>query len=690
MTVFEQAGGNSSKSEDILLISMPFCPVEWPSPGIGVLVSAAKQAGLNIRSRYLNLVFAKKLGLEFYQVISGLPKAELLFGEWIFSHSAFSGLPEWSPEAYPIRRLKEAPVIQFSARNLSNIDEKSFWQAFDALPELAAEFIESQAQEILSESPAVVGCSTNFQQYTSSLALLRALKRERPEIVTLMGGANCEGEMGLITKYKFPWVDYVVSGEADTTFPRLCRLINEYGNSIPKNLLPPGVFAQSNLPLETIRAQQPLRPLAEVTIVNNMSEVPDPDMEDYFTMWRELELEQTITPYLIMESSRGCWKAQAKTCNFCGLNGRRSRFRQKSSTQVVDSYKNLAERYGITQFKTTDCIISPRAFKGFLQDLSEQGAPYNIGYETSSNLKEEQVKALAAGGVTWFQPGIESLQPDLIELMNKGNSGIHNIALLKFAKENGLEIYWNILFGIPGDRPEYYQEMVDFLPLLYHLPPPNLIKIRFDRFSPYHDNPSQYGLKLEPCSEYRAIYPFNDYELEQFASFFSNSGAGVCDENCQEILQLHTAVYNHWRPNYFRADSDLQQRPELIFFEEKEHTIIKDTRPVSKQQYWHLEGLYHSIYQKLRSPITEQKLFQLCGKEYTAGLELDIFLQHLECLLAGRLIFRQGELLLALATSLSPEASKTNINIQDQMTHITQKPEGKSQVNNTWDWINSL
>ena len=141
-----------------------------------MLVSAAKQAGLNIRSRYLNLVFAKKLGLEFYQVISGLPKAELLFGEWIFSHSAFSGLPEWSPEAYPIRRLKEAPVIQFSARNLSNIDEKSFWQAFDALPELAAEFIESQAQEILSESPAVVGCSTNFQQYTSSLALLRALK----------------------------------------------------------------------------------------------------------------------------------------------------------------------------------------------------------------------------------------------------------------------------------------------------------------------------------------------------------------------------------------------------------------------------------------------------------------------------------------------------------------------------------
>ena len=157
--------------------------------------------------------------------------------------------------------------------------------------------------------------------------------------------------MGLITKYKFPWVDYVVSGEADTTFPRLCRLINEYGNSIPKNLLPPGVFAQSNLPLETIRAQQPLRPLAEVTIVNNMSEVPT-------QIWRTISPcagtgigadNNSVSYYGVVSR---LLKAQAKTCNFCGLNGRRSRFRQKSSTQVVDSYKNLAERYGITQFKT--------------------------------------------------------------------------------------------------------------------------------------------------------------------------------------------------------------------------------------------------------------------------------------------------------------------------------------------------
>ena len=38
-----------------------------------------------------------------------------------------------------------------------------------------------------------------------------------------MGGANCEGEMGVETLRAFPFVDCVVSGEADAIFADMCR-----------------------------------------------------------------------------------------------------------------------------------------------------------------------------------------------------------------------------------------------------------------------------------------------------------------------------------------------------------------------------------------------------------------------------------------------------------------------------------
>jgi magnesium-protoporphyrin IX monomethyl ester (oxidative) cyclase len=52
------------------------------------------------------------------------------------------------------------------------------------------------------------------------LALLRIIKEKNPDIITLLGGANCEASMGQAAKRNFPWIDFVVSGEADLLFPK--------------------------------------------------------------------------------------------------------------------------------------------------------------------------------------------------------------------------------------------------------------------------------------------------------------------------------------------------------------------------------------------------------------------------------------------------------------------------------------
>jgi magnesium-protoporphyrin IX monomethyl ester (oxidative) cyclase len=43
----------------------------------------------------------------------------------------------------------------------------------------------------------VAGATTTFHQTAASVALLREIKRSTPKVITVIGGANCEGAMAL-------------------------------------------------------------------------------------------------------------------------------------------------------------------------------------------------------------------------------------------------------------------------------------------------------------------------------------------------------------------------------------------------------------------------------------------------------------------------------------------------------------
>ena len=57
-----------------------------------------------------------------------------------------------------------------------------------------------------------------FVQNAAALALARLLKERHPQLITVFGGANFDGEMGLEYVRALPWIDYAVLGEADETF----------------------------------------------------------------------------------------------------------------------------------------------------------------------------------------------------------------------------------------------------------------------------------------------------------------------------------------------------------------------------------------------------------------------------------------------------------------------------------------
>ncbi|MBX3170260.1 MAG: RiPP maturation radical SAM C-methyltransferase [Candidatus Eremiobacteraeota bacterium] len=253
-----------------------------------------------------------------------------------------------------------------------------------------------------------------------------------------------------------------------------------------------------------------------------MDQTSVPDFDDYFEALRASGLD--ILPGLVMETSRGCWWGQKHHCTFCGLNGSGMVYRSKSKERVLQEIERLAERYQIRRFFIVDNILDHAHLKSIMPMLAAREQPFHLFYETKSNLKKEQLELQSRAGVRWIQPGIESLHDEVLSLMDKGSTGLMNVQLLRNARELGMVVYWNFLVCFPNENDEWYQEMSQWVPWLFHLQPaPGMAKIRFDRFSPYHTRPQQYNLEMRPALAYGQVYPVAAEELTELAYFFQDT-----------------------------------------------------------------------------------------------------------------------------------------------------------------------
>ena len=122
----------------------------------------------------------------------------------------------------------------------------------------------------------VVGFSCTFQQNVASFALARRLKERYPELVTVFGGANFDGEMGLELVRSVDCIDLAVSGEADASFPALLRALATGGDPAAV----PGVICRATVTARLGAARPPAC----------LDDLPVPDYGEYFERAERLKL----------------------------------------------------------------------------------------------------------------------------------------------------------------------------------------------------------------------------------------------------------------------------------------------------------------------------------------------------------------------------------------------------------------
>ncbi|MEZ5403192.1 MAG: RiPP maturation radical SAM C-methyltransferase [Bryobacteraceae bacterium] len=558
----------------VALVDPPFGSAAVPSLGLALLSSAAKRLGFDCRTFFWTLDLTQGMygqsamrRLRSYQTLTG--RAWYPFNEWIFAREAHGDALE-----HCTRLTRQAMRERAAELNRPPVPMRRLL----LLRERAAELVDAMADQL--DPYDIVGIGSTFFQNLPALALARRVKQRWPAKTVVLGGANCDGEMGRALMERFPFLDYAFSGEVDHSFPRFLQQI-----AAGENRLLPGMIGRDE---EGSVVEAP-----QVDPVHDLDGLPLPDFDDYIAA-RERAGWAGLQPLALpLESSRGCWWGERQHCTFCGLNADGMVYRRKSPERFQWEVEELKRRYGMSYVMVTDNIMSMDYYETFLKWSEQSNHGLRYFYEIKSNVKRRHAERLARGGVTAVQPGIEQFSSGILSLMRKGVTGIQNVAFLRYARENGILLTYNLLVGFPGEDPAEYVPLAGLLPKLSHLRPPSaMTEVEFHRFSPYHSEPGAFGLRLRPNSGYKHLYPFDAESISRIAYFFEPEGPTPDRRYLRPVFEALAA----WGRAYREDDCT------LVWRRDEDGIVVDDRRPGFGPREHRLQGAAAFVFPLLDEP----------------------------------------------------------------------------------------
>jgi ribosomal peptide maturation radical SAM protein 1 len=542
---------------------MPWAPINLTPIQLGILKAAATRAGFSCATRPY---FIDALSWFCDQTRELPPEERLTVTDYtrIAVNHWRKGLGDWVFAVPPYREnTPEADEAYFSFLIQREVPESAIRKAA-LMRSLVPALLERLVEDLLSLCPRAVGFSSVFAQNISSLVLARMVKEKSPDVRIIFGGSNCDGPMGEVIARSFPWVDIVVRGEAELVLP---EVLQDVRDERPTRRQPGLCFREND----------------EVVIVSSanaatveMDAIPTPDYDEYFSRLNKSSIRGKVAHEVrvLFESARGCWWGEKQHCTFCGLNGATMKFRSKSPDRAASEILGLSKRYYQTKFEAVDNIIDTDYLTSLLPILRKyrrSGFDVTVFYETKSSLRKKNLREMSEAGIRSIQPGIESLSTPILRLMRKGVTGWQNIALLKWARQYGITVYWNILYGFPGEPLAEYVRMAEVLKSITHLEPPSLAQIVVERFSPYQQTPAAFGLtNVKPAAWYEFVYDLSSDDLTNLAYDFDHSFADDYDPSA--VKEILAPIVEEWEEAY------KVRKPSLTYRRGPGFMIITDRR----------------------------------------------------------------------------------------------------------------
>lgn len=286
-------------------------------------------------------------------------------------------------------------------------------------------------ETLLAEQPRIVGLGVYIWNIEQATRLVSDLKRVRPEIVIILGGPEVSYETEGQTIVEL--ADYVITGEADLTFARVCEQI--------LTGLPP---AEKIIPAELPQFSRLALP---------------------YEFYTDEDIAQRV---IYVEASRGC----PFTCEFC-LSALDIPVRQAGLDEFLAAMERLLSR-GVRQFKFVDRTFNLNLHVGrsilefFLSRLQPD---LFLHFEMIPDRLPDPLREIIARfppGMLQFEVGIQTFNETVCDLISRRQDQAKVTANLTWLRDQtGVHVHADLIVGLPGEDLSSFADGFDRLVRLH-------------------------------------------------------------------------------------------------------------------------------------------------------------------------------------------------------------------------------
>jgi len=309
--------------------------------------------------------------------------------------------------------------------------------------------VKKSVEEILKHNPEAVGLTSTTDNRLKTIELIRALKKEKPNLFILVGGPH----FALTAKNaleKVSEIDVVVKTEGEMTTKELLDVIQEEKNL--SEVL--GIFYrdENGKIIET-----PNRPFGH-------------DLGKFSVAWHLFDMDKyrrnidgTNIRSIGVISSRGC----PSKCIYCvNAKFREGGFRLRSPIKFIDEVEFLKNKFGFEGFDFWDdtLTVSKEHVRKICEEILKR--KLNIKWYTRARVDtvdEEILKLMREAGCIRISYGVESGSPRILELIKKNITIGQVMKAAELSSKLGMKVLMNFMVNLPYETMEDLKMTIDLM-----------------------------------------------------------------------------------------------------------------------------------------------------------------------------------------------------------------------------------
>lgn len=315
---------------------------------------------------------------------------------------------------------------------------------YDAMSEFHGH--EDIMKRIEEEKPDVVATTAFTAALNDSLTVLESAKKVNHEILTVIGGVHATFMFREVLKN--PYVDFVVCGEGEVTFP---ELLNAYFSRGDLKRVKGIAFIDEGALCFTGRR----------IFIENLDELkPAWDLIEWGKYTYRTKPGSVLA---IVSSSRGCMQS----CSFCSQQVFwQKTWRARSPENFVNELQMLAERFGINvamicdEFPTAD----RERWERILDLLIERDLGIDLLMETRVDdiLRDEGIMwKYREAGIRHIYTGVESIEQGTLDEFRKGIRVEESKRAIEIINEHEIISETSFVLGMPDETPQSIQRTLE-------------------------------------------------------------------------------------------------------------------------------------------------------------------------------------------------------------------------------------